>query len=158
MRTIAFLLFVLAACVARQTVAQEVALQKLTASLQALRATSPSTAADRDRISSEVLALAEPFHRPSLSTIVVFTSRLTRAVSVRQLSDSQASRLATQIDTVLHSAGIGHWKFKEAISDLQAVLTSAGVDTKTAKLIAIDLEAVGNEVRGPEGTPVKPLR
>lgn len=76
----------------------------------------------------------------------------------RQLSALQVSRLATEIDTVLHGASVGHWKFKEALAGLQAALTSAGVDTTSARRIAMDLEAVGKEVRGPEGIPAKPLR
>ena len=70
----------------------------------------------------------------------------------------QVSRVATEIDTILHSAGLGYWKFKEAISGAEAVLTSAGVDATSARRVAVELEAVGKEVRGPEGVPAKPLR
>src|SRR4051812_13012942 len=123
MRKFALFAFVLAASIAGQTIAEDAALQKLTASLQVLRVASSSTAAG-----SDILALAEQSHRPSLSTVAVFTSRLTHAIAGRRLSDLQVSRLATEIDTILHSAGLGYWKFKEAISGAEAVLTSAGVD------------------------------
>jgi hypothetical protein len=125
---IAFSVVMLAACVAGQAVAQDAALEKLSASLQALRATSSSTAEGRDRITSEILALAEGTHQPSLSAVVAFTSGLTRALAGIQLSDSQVSRIATTIDTVLHSAGVGNWRLKGAVADLPAVLSFAGLD------------------------------
>src|SRR4051794_26798278 len=140
MRKFALFAFVLAASIAGQTIAEDAALQKLTASLQVLRVASSSTAADRDQISSDILALAEQSNRPSLSTVAVFTSRLTHAIAGRRLSDLQVSRLATEIDTILHSAGLGYWKFKEAISGAEAVLTSAGVDATSARRVAVELE------------------
>lgn len=150
--------FLVAGSIAGQTIAEDAALQNLTASLQLLRHTGSSTAADRDQISSDILAVAEQSHRPSLSTVAAFTSRLTRAIAGRRLSDLQLFRLASDIDTILHSAGLGYWKFKEAISGTEAVLTSVGVDAASARRVAVDLEAVGKEVRGPEGVPAIPLR
>jgi hypothetical protein len=157
MKRIALAVLVFAALVTGQAVDHEVALQKLTASLQTLRDSGPAPASHKEGITKGIMALAEQSHRPSMSTIETFTEGLTGTLAGKQLSASQASKLATEIDTVMHSAGMGTWKFKEALSGLETTLNSAGANAAAAKKVAMALELLGKEIRGSEGIPARRL-
>jgi len=158
MKSIVLSVFVFAGCLAGQAVDRQVALKTLIASLQELQDRNATLASHRDRINSDVMALAEQSHRPSMYAVAAFTERLTGALIGRHLSALQATKIATEIDTVLHSAGLGTWKFEEAISNLTAALTAININAPVARKVAADIKVVGNEIRGPEGIPAQPLR
>jgi hypothetical protein len=154
--TLALLVF--CGCLVGQAVDRKVAVNTLATSLRELQGNNATLDSHRDRINKDILSLSEESHRPSMYLVTVFTSRLTDALIGRPLPASHAAAMATAIDTVLHSAGLGTWKFKEAISSLEAALQSTGASPVAVKKAATALERIGKEIRGPEGMPIRPLR
>jgi hypothetical protein len=155
MRCATLTIFVLAGCVAGQVPDSEAAVKKLTSSLAALKAISSTQASHRERITNDIMAVSEESHRPSRSTVGAFADGLISTLFGRQLSDPYLSHLATGIHAVLHSAGEGTSTFRQSVSRVENALISLGVSASAAQKVVAELEAVGKEVRGPEGVPLR---
>jgi hypothetical protein len=150
-------LLLVASCLTGQAVDSQAAFQNLSASLRELRASHETLVSHRDRINKDILALSDAAHRPSMFRVATFTARLTDVLVERNVSASQAATIATEINTVLQGAGLGTWKIKDALSGLTAALNAIGVSATDAKKVATELEMLGNEVRGPQGMPLRRL-
>jgi hypothetical protein len=133
-------------------------LEKLTESLAALTDSTLTATSHRDRIVGNMMALSEENHPPSSATVVMLAHGLVRALSGRPVPRPQASVIATDILAVLHSAGVGTFKFQKALSRFENSLRTIGVAATEAKNLSSHLAAMGKEVRGPEGMPVERWR
>lgn len=144
--------FVFSGFLFAQAVDRHVAVARLSVSLRELDRSSDSY---RDRVNQEVWSLTEQSHQPTMYSVAAFTTRLIHALAGKNVPAAQAGAIATEIDTVLHSAGLGTWKFKEAISGLKSALQSLGVSGADIDKVTTALESVGKEIRGPEGIPAR---
>lgn len=158
MRLVIVTALILAATGSGQTHAKDAGLEKLTASLTALKDRTLTQTAHRDRIAADINALAEENHPPSTASVGILAHDLARTLAGKALSSHQLSDVASDIRSVLHSAGVGAFKLQQALSRFEDSIRSLGVSATDAESVAADLAAIGKEVRGPEGVPSQPLR
>jgi hypothetical protein len=78
-----------------------------------------------------------------------------RLVDQRLTNEKQ---LTTDIQKVLHSAGISTASFLEIVDDARTALIGLGVSAGEAQNLADLLRNIGEQVRGPEDIPNLPLR
>jgi hypothetical protein len=63
--------------------------------------------------------------------------------------------LVDEIDAVFKSAGTSTSGFLDHIANFETCLTTIGADKGSAHKLAMWLETIGKQVRGPDDTPVK---
>jgi len=129
-------------------------LQALKRDLQALR-TAPDLAAMATRLRADMLLLAEKTHEPKVPTLHQFARDVGEALAGRTVAPEDLDRLAADIQHVMQSAGTSTVGFWETVRDFEERLAKAGASANRAAQAAAALERVGQEVRGPEGFPVR---
>jgi|SRR5579862_1035872 len=162
-RLIAFCLLACGTLAAQQTRPEEITpstpwLERLRADLSGtMSATKLKERAFHTAVADDIMALAEPDHQPSRALVQEFATDLTTALLPRGWPVRRLVRqLTADIERVLQSAGTSTAEFHEAVDDAQKVLIALGVSTPAAENLARHLRAIGEQVRGPEDTPIQP--
>lgn len=131
----------------------------LNSDLLALQHANASNAVQNSqRLADEIMSLADTSKKPSRLTVAKFADALCSALAGRTASKIVVSELSTAIYDVLHSGGLGTYRFHQIVSRAEKNLTSGGVDDDKARVISGLLSAVGDEVRGPEDIGLQPLK
>ena len=131
---------------------------QLTSELMALQHADRDTVQATDELTSTLMASSEADHRPSRAAVAVFARELTKILSGRELPAAAANQVATNVIGVLHSAGTGTSEFRQLISRFEKTLAGVGLSAAAAQRVAAKLTNLGKEVRGPQDTPLLPLR
>jgi len=126
------------------------AIPKLRSTLQALKDRGASLTKLTRQLTDEIMSMAETGHEPSRSAVTSFAEDLTSALLGKDLTSPQVMMLEQSIDEVLRSSGA---TFMSA-SHLRETLASVGVDASRLQIITKRFIAVGEEVRGPDDSPV----
>jgi hypothetical protein len=146
-------LLLLAASVAAQNTT---AVRKLNSTLLTLKDGAARDSVGR-QLAADLSAVADPDHRPTLYILTKLADSLVTAVPVRNLRVELLSPVTGRIVDVLHSAGTSTVGFYEAVGAAEKALTAMGVAAPQAHSIADALTTLGQQVRGPDDSPVKEL-
>jgi hypothetical protein len=110
----------------------------------------------RKLIGREIMSLAEWGHAPSLTRVEIFAAGLVSALTGKHRANpKRLDRLADCIEYVLQCAGESTFEFRGRIAEGEQILRAAGVDVARGRELAQQLEAIGDDVRGPEDMPVQ---
>ncbi len=104
------------------------------------------------------MLLVEKTHEPSRPAVGIFARDLARALGSRPIQETEARRLVLEIDRVFKSAGTSTAGFLEHVANFENALVATGTERSAAHKLAAQLESIGRQVRGPEDTPVQPMR
>jgi hypothetical protein len=110
----------------------------------------------RKLIGREIMSLAEWGHAPSVAKVEIFAAGLAGALAGKRRADAKRlERLADCIEYVLQCAGESTLEFRRTIAEAEEILRAAGVDVARGRELAQQLEAIGDDVRGPEDIPAQ---
>jgi hypothetical protein len=147
-----------AANLAGQTGAEKDLQKDLTSKLTELQHVNQDSAKRSDDLTQVLLAVPEAGHRPSRAAVGPLARHLTTALAGRALPAPVANDLATSLIGVFRSAGMGTSEYKALVARFDQALSRAGVSAGAAQTVSSSLADVGKEVRGPQDTPLLPLR
>ena len=146
MRSI-FCSLVFAACVMGQNAGDDkVAIGNLTSTLVGIGKADASRARLTERLTDDMLALANRDHEPSRTVVLGFTGEFTAALHGKDLSTRSVTVLQQSILDVMRETSA---TFVPAAS-LRQILSQAGVDPAKAQLITRRFMAIGEEIKGPD--------
>lgn len=115
-------------------------------------------ASQRIELTSAIMALAEAGHQPSRLSVAAFARELTKAIGGRAISLAAAKQITLNISEVLRSSGKGTSAVKQSISSFKNTVSGLGANGMFVRTAASKLTDVGNEVRGPQDSPLLPPR
>jgi hypothetical protein len=107
-----------------------------------------------DQLAYVMMRLAENDRRPPWPVVLSFTDKLTRELIGRQLSSAQITAMRQCMAEVMRRTGSN----ADSASRFRETLIAIGVGSSKIQLIVRDLIAVGVAVRGPDDSPVIPVR
>jgi hypothetical protein len=120
---------------------------KLRASLTAIKAGSPVTAAQKQQIAKDVIGLAHGASKPSESTAASLADNLATALAAKPLSQKDCNRLLSDLAAVLNPANIPASRMQAVHSDIQAIFQANGMGRNDAIKIVDQVKAVGAQAR-----------
>ncbi|MCA9793913.1 MAG: hypothetical protein KC910_19020 [Candidatus Eremiobacteraeota bacterium] len=129
------------------TPTQQGNLQKLQSDLLKLKGESQVTQAQKDKLATDLYALADGAHKPEKATVDKLAADLTSAVADSSLSQAEMAKLMRDIEAVLNSAGMTSQEVSAVIGDAQQILASSNVDRAEVQMVVADLEAIAREVQ-----------
>ena len=121
--------------------------EKLRADLNAIKAGSAVTPAQKQQIAKDVMALAHGAKKPSEATATNLANSLAAAYSTKPLSERDSSRLLSDLAAVLNPANIQAAQMQAIHNDIQAIFQSNGMARSDAVKLVDQVKAVGAEVR-----------
>ena len=124
---------------------------KLRADLTALKANSPATAAQKQKITADLIAAAQGANKPSPSTAANLANSLAGAFTGQPLADKDCSRLLSDLAAVLNPAKIQAAQMQAIYADIQAIFQVNGMARKDAVKIVDQVKAVAAETQKPAG-------
>lgn len=130
---------------------------KLDADLAALANPSPPIAAIANRVTDDILALADKDAVPSRRSTLDFSVALTKALEGKPSSPAMLKTVDTAILEVLQSSGVPSARFHASLDHFREALIALNVNPNTARSAANQLMILGQEVRGPEGIKLEQL-
>jgi hypothetical protein len=123
---------------------------KLDADLSALSNSAAPLAAIANRVTDDLLALAEKDAQPSRKATLDFATELARDLFGKPSSPAQVQAVSAAILDVLQSSGTPSYRFHAAVDRLRDGLAAMNVAPAVAKNAANQLFILGQEIRGPE--------
>jgi len=131
---------------------------KLDTDLMTLSNPGASRNAVAQQVANDILALADKDARPSRQTVIDFTNELIKAVVGAPASETQTVEkikpITQAIRDVLQSSGVASYRFHAAIDRLRDALIALNATAAQANSAAGRLLILGQEVRGPEDSPL----
>jgi hypothetical protein len=107
-----------------------------------------------EKLADDMMALADK-PQPPRSMVQEFAHGLTRALAGKSLHNQKMVRqLAIAIQKTLESAGTSTVRFHETIDAAKNAMRGLGLSESQAQMLAKDLKAIGDKVRGPEDIPL----
>jgi hypothetical protein len=129
---------------------QSAAIRAFQADLAALKADTPATAEQKQKMAQHVIAAAEGRAKPTAATASKFAGDVASAFAEKPLSAEIRARFVQDLDGVLNPAKYPQAKPDGIVSDVQAIFQANGCARKTATAIADDVRTLSNEVRNPK--------
>lgn len=127
---------------------------KLDSDLMALMNPGASRNAVARQITDDILALAEKDAQPSRQTVFEFADDLTKAVAGKALTAEKIKPATQAILDVLKSSGVSSDRFHATIDGFRDSLIALNATAAQANSGAGRLLNLGQEVRGPEDSPL----
>jgi hypothetical protein len=151
MKSAVFSVFLLSGALAAQS-AEPVS--RLNGTLHAMARPGASSVSLSAQLVDEMISLAPGDRQPSRGALAGFANEFTAALIGKDLTDNRVTTLQRCIADVLSGSGTNLKPAKL----LRDTLTAIGVATSRIPSIITRFIAVGEEVRGPDDTPVAPVR
>ena len=129
-------------------------LSKLNETLHALARPGASSVSLSAQLVDEMMSLAPSDSQPSRGALAGFANDFTAAMIGKDLTDTRVTTLQRCIADLLSGSGTNSKPAKL----LRDELTAISVATSRIPSIITRFIAVGEEVRGPDDTPVTPIR
>lgn len=120
---------------------------KLRADLTAIKANSPVTAAQKQQIAKDLIALAHGTNKPSEATAGTLANSLAAAFATKPLSEKDCSRLLSDLAAVLNPGNIQAAQMTAIHSDIQAIFQTNGMSRNDAVKLVDQVKAAGAEAR-----------
>jgi hypothetical protein len=124
---------------------------KLRADLTALQANSPATAAQKQQIAKDLMAVAQGANKPSQSTASDLANSLAAAFVEKPLVDKDCGRVLSDLAAVLNPAKIQAATMQLIYADIQAIFQNNGMTRKDAVKLVDQVKAVGTETQKSAG-------
>lgn len=124
---------------------------KLRADLAAVKANSQVTAAQKQQITKDLMAVAQGANKPSPATAANLADSLSAAFAGKPLADKDCSRLLSDLAAVLNPANIQAAQMQAIYADIQAIFQANGMARKDAAKIVDQVKAVAAETQKPAG-------
>ena len=121
-------------------------LVKFQTDLAGLTAGSPATDAQKQQLTSELLAAAQGA-KPSQATAAKLTDDLCAAFAEKPLPATSRARLAQELDAVLNPAKYPQAKLEGIFADVQAIFQENGLSRLKAVAIADDVKAISADIQ-----------
>ena len=126
---------------------QSPALLRLKADLVAITANSQVSAAQKQKIAQDLLAVAQGT-KPTLITASRFAENVSFAQSQKPLPSASLARLIQEIDAILNPARYPQAKPEGIFADVQAIFQANGLHRTKAVEISTDMKILAGEVKG----------
>jgi hypothetical protein len=120
-------------------------LGKVRADLAAIKANAPVTPEQKQQLAKDLLATAQGANKPSSGTVASLAHELSAALAQKPLSDTDRSRLLTDLAAALNPASIPPARMQAIFADVQAIFQVNGLSRNEAMKIANALKAVAAE-------------
>jgi hypothetical protein len=157
MKSVLCCLLLLGVNLAAQPVSEDeasaAAVRKLRSTLLALKGPGASRLSLSKQLVDGIMSMAESDQQPSRATVARFADELTSALIGKDLRNAHVTILQQSIGEVLRRTGA---TFMSA-SRLRETLTAVGVDAWKTHVITKRFIAIGEEVRGPDDIPARPV-
>jgi len=127
----------------------QLSIAKLRADLTAITANSPVTTDQKQKITTDLVAVAQGASKPSHSTAANLANSLSGAFVAKPLSDSDCSRLLSDLAAVLNPAKIQAAQMQAIYGDIQAIFQTNGMARKDAVAIVEQVKAIAAETQRP---------
>ena len=126
-------------------------LAKLRADLTGIKANPPVTAAQKEQLAKDLMAVAQGGSKPSQATAANLANGLAAAFAEKPLADKECSRLLSDLAAVLNPAKIQATQMQAIHNDIQAIFQNNGVARKDAIKLMDQVKAVGAETQKTAG-------
>ena len=123
---------------------------KLDSDLAALSGPNPAVAAIANRVTDDILGLAEKDSMPSRQAALDLAIALTRALAAKPLRPYFITAASGAVLEVLQSSGTSSGRFHQAVDRFRQALIQIGATSSLADAAAGKLMILGQEVRGPD--------
>ncbi len=120
---------------------------KLQTDLAAIKLNAPVTPAQKQQITSDLIALAQGSKKPSLSAASKLAQDMTAALSQKTPSEGARARLVQDLKAALNANGTPAAQMQDIVADVQAVFQTSGMPRKDSVQIADDLKAMVAEIQ-----------
>ena len=122
-------------------------LAKVKANLAAIQANSAVTPAQKQQLTTNLLACAQGPGKPSQGTVAGLAESLTAAFAQKPLSEASRNRLVSDLAAVLNPAKIQAAQMQAIYGDIQAIFQANGMARKDAVKIVDQVKAVAAETQ-----------
>jgi len=120
---------------------QPQSLVQLQTDLAAIKADSPVTAQQKQKLAGDLIAAAQGA-KPSAAAVTKLAEDLSAAFATKPLSAAARARLAQELDAVLNPGKYPQANMPGIFADIQAVFQENGLERKRAVAIADDVKAL----------------
>jgi hypothetical protein len=129
----------------------QLSIARLRADLTAIKANSPATAEQKQKIAGDLMATAQGASKPSQTTASNLANGLAAAFAEKPLADKDCSRLLSDLAAVLNPAKIQASQMQAIYADIQAIFQANGMARKDAVKLTDQVKAVGAETQKSAG-------
>jgi hypothetical protein len=129
----------------------QMSIARLRADLTAIKANSPATAEQKQKIAGDLMATAQGASKPSQTTASDLANGLAAAFAEKPLADKDCSRLLSDLAAVLNPAKIQASQMQAIYADIQAIFQANGMTRKDAIKLTDQVKAVGAETQKSAG-------
>ncbi len=120
---------------------------KLRADLTAIHAGAVVTAAQKQKIATDLIATAQGASKPSQATAANLAESLAAAFAEKPLAEKDCTRLLSDLAAVLNPAKIQAAQMQAIYDDIQAILQNNGMARKSAVKVVDQVKAVAAETQ-----------
>ncbi len=120
---------------------------KLQTDLKAVKGPAKVTADQRQRVTSDLIALAHGAKKPSTSTTANLADGLLAALAEKPLIDKDLDRFLSDLAAVFNPIGIQSAQMQAIYGDMQAIFQANGTARKEAVRLVDLVKAVGVETK-----------
>ena len=128
------------------------AASELHSTLTALRDRNASRSLLSQRLAAEIMSLTDTDQRPSPHTVSEFADEFVGALIGKDLTQAQVTNLQRSITEMLDASTKRNYV---PASRLREAVTALRVDPREKQAITRSFIAIGEEIRGPDDTPVR---
>jgi len=124
---------------------------RLRADLTAVKPNAQVTAAQKQQVTKDLMAVAQGANKPSQPTAANLANSLAAAFAEKPLADRDTSRLLSDLSAVLNPAKIQPAQMQAIYADIQAIFQANGMARKDAVKIVDQVKAIAAETQRPAG-------
>jgi len=128
------------------------AIEKLNATLMALRNAGVPSEPLSQQLADSMMALAQRDHQPARQDVTGFTDEFTRVLVGKKFNNDQAAVLQQCLMDVVRGTGISNFSLAQR---LRETLTALRVDDLKTDLVTRRFLAIAEAVRGPDDSPLR---
>jgi hypothetical protein len=133
---------------------QKAAFSKLKSTLSGLKDAGANRSSLASQLVDEMMILADANRPPSRSSVVVFADELTGVLLGKSITNGQLDVLRQSIGEALSGSTANYL----SAGHFRETLTAVGIDSSRKRLVTNLLIAIAEEVRGPDDSPVLPIK
>ena len=133
---------------------QKAALNKLKSTLSGLKDAKANRASPASQLVDEMMILADANRPPSRSSVVDFADELTGVLLGKSITNAHLDVMQQSIGEALSGSTANYL----SVGCFREALTAVGIDSSRKRVITNLFMTIAEEVRGPDDSPVLPIR